>query len=84
MTQTYQVVVGKDVRLTFAGDFAQASSPLTIEGNSTPFQVADARHRPEHAAELLIDYCRSEGGEVVGEDEYFEVVEVEESEEVEA
>jgi hypothetical protein len=66
---TYQAVIGKETRLTFAGNFAEASSPLTIDGTSTPFQVADARHRPATAAKLLNDWCRSQGGEAWGEDE---------------
>lgn len=69
MKTTYQVKVGKTVRMIFEGDFAQANSPLTIEGTSTPFQVADARHRPSKAAEILNGWCRSEGGEAWGEDE---------------
>ena len=73
MKATYQVKVGGDVRLTFEGDFAQASCPLTIDGNSTPFQVADARHRPAEAARLLNEWCRSEGGEAVGPDESYTV-----------
>lgn len=73
MTTTYDVLVNGDKRLSFGGDFAQASSPLTLEGDSTPFQVADARHRPAEAARLLIEWCRSQGGEVVGEDEDYEV-----------
>lgn len=75
MKTTYQVKVGKTIRLTFDGDFSQASSPLTIDGNSTPFQVADARHRPATAAEILNNWCRSEGGEAWGEDEEITIVE---------
>lgn len=75
MKTTYQVKVGKTVRMTFEGDFAQASSPLTIEGNSTPFQVADARHRPTKAADVLNGWCRSEGGEAWSDDEEIEVIE---------
>lgn len=74
MTTTYQVVVGSDVRMTFAADFAQAASPITLEGDSTPFQVADARHRPEEAARKLIAWCDSQGGGCVGDDEEYEVV----------
>lgn len=66
---TYRVTVAGNERMTFSGDFAQAASPLKIDGNSTPFQVADAAHRPERAATLLNDWCRSEGGEAWGEDE---------------
>lgn len=78
MTATYQVKVNDEVRMTFAGDFAQASSPIQLEGDSTPFQVADASHRPTRAAELLINWCDSQGGSNVGDDEEYEVVCVEE------
>lgn len=49
----------------FAADFAQASSNICIvpdrgdnecEGGSTPFQVADAGHDPDAAAQLLLKY----------------------------
>ena len=72
-TQIYTARVNGDDRLNFRGDFAQASSPLEIGGDegfqSTPFQVADARHRPAIAAEILNDWCRSQGGEAWSEDE---------------
>lgn len=74
MTTTYQIKVNGDVRMTFGGDFAQASSPITLEGDSTPFQVADARHSPAKAAEMLIGWCDSQGGSNVGDDEEYEVV----------
>lgn len=73
MTMTYQIKVGNNVRMTFAGDFTQASSPLTLEGDSTPFQVADARHNVSRAAEMLIDWCDSQGGSNVSGDEDYEV-----------
>ena len=75
MSATYRINVGGETRMTFAADFAQASSPITLEGDSTPFQVADARHRPAKAAELLIGWCDSQGGSNVGKDEEYEVVE---------
>lgn len=68
-TQVYQVIDGGGtVVLAFEADFAQASSPLMIcdydgsRASSTPFQVADARHRPVAAAKLLNSWQRSEGG----------------------
>lgn len=73
MTATYQIKVNDEVRMTFAADFSQASSPITLEGHSTPFQVADARHSEVRAAEMLIDWCDSQGGSNVGEDEEWEV-----------
>ncbi len=69
----YICTVDGQERMTFSGDFAQASSPLLIDGNSTPFQVADARHSPARAADLLNDWCRSEGGEAWGQNESVEV-----------
>lgn len=77
MSETiYRIQVDGETRMTFAGDFAQAGSPITLEGNSTPFQVADSRHRPNEAAEKLIAWADSEGGSNVGEDEEYEVVAV--------
>jgi hypothetical protein len=69
----YQIKVGNDVRATFSADFAQASSPILIDGQSTPFQVADARHDPSAVARMLIRWCNSEGGPIVGDDEEWEV-----------
>lgn len=68
MSKTYEVREGKTVLLTFRADFTQASSPIQIgtgEGgfDSTPFQVADSRHRPVEAAKLLNGWCRNQGGE---------------------
>lgn len=49
----------------FSGDFSQAASNLwslpdrgddSLDGFPTPFQVADARHIPERAARLLLEY----------------------------
>lgn len=73
---TYQVLVDGDVRMTFSADFVQASSPILLEGDSTPFQVADARHRKSEAAELLNSWCRNQGGEMWSDDEEIEIVEV--------
>ncbi len=76
MTATYEIRVGDEVRATFAADFAQASSPLTLDGASTPFQVADARHRVGEAARLLVEWCANDGVPVVGGDEEYDVTEV--------
>lgn len=77
--ETYQVKVGNDVRMTFSADFAQASSPIWMDDTSTPFQVADARHRPIKAARLLIDWCNAQGVSAVEDGEEWEIVEVEEA-----
>jgi hypothetical protein len=71
--KTYQIKVGGDVRMTFSADFAQASSQITLEGNSTPFQVADAGHSARRAAKMLIDWCDSQGGSNVGDGEWYGV-----------
>lgn len=68
-TYTYEVLADHQVVLAFRADFTQASSPILIgtrhgdEFDPTPFQVADARHRPTEAAKLLNRWCRSQGGE---------------------
>lgn len=74
-TQTYIISVDGNERATFSANFAEASSPILIDGRSTPFQVADARHRETRAAQILIDWCRSQGGPIVDEDEDWEVEE---------
>jgi hypothetical protein len=51
-----------------SGDFAQASSPLLLDGDSTPFQVADARHRPRDAAEMLLKWSANDGCRIVDTD----------------
>ena len=73
MRREYQVMVGREERMRFVADFSEASSNIAIVGDegpqSTPYQVADARHRPSEAASLLNDWCRSQGGEAWGEGE---------------
>jgi hypothetical protein len=64
MTTTYQVLVNGTERLRFRADFTQAHSPIcTIDQHGRPFatafQVADARHKPQSAAELLNNWFRS-------------------------
>lgn len=73
----YRIVVDGDTRLNFSANFAQASSPILMEGDSTPFQVADARHSAARAAEMLIGYCHSEGGPCVEDGEEYTVEKVE-------
>jgi hypothetical protein len=71
---TYEIRVNDHIRATFAADFARAEYPITLDGEPTPYQVGDARHRPDEAAELLIDWCDSEGGPIVEDEEEYEVV----------
>lgn len=77
MTTTYEIKVNGDVVATMGGDFAQASSPLTLDGNSTPYQVADAKHSVIGAAEMLLLWANNnasgsmvetdEDGDIIGE-----------------
>ena len=77
MTNTYEIKIDGDVIATMTGDFAQASSPLTLDGDSTPFQVADAKHNTLKAAEMLLLWANNnaagsmvevdEDGDIVGE-----------------
>jgi len=65
MTTTYQVLVNGIERLRFRADFTQASSPIcTVDQLGRPFvtvfQVADAKHRPHTAAEMLNNWFRSQ------------------------
>jgi hypothetical protein len=75
--ETYKVMVGSDERFRFSADFAQASDPILLDGNATPFRVADARHWATEAARLLIGWSRGQGGELVGEDEKYRVLDTE-------
>lgn len=61
MTKTYQINVDGEPVATMTADFAQASSPILMDGESTPFQVADARHRKNQAAEMLLQNAWSNG-----------------------
>jgi hypothetical protein len=72
----YAIKINGEVRVQFSANFSQCDSPIELDGKSTPFQVADARHDAENAAELLNKWCRSEGGEIYGDDEVLEVVEL--------
>ena len=54
-------------RLWLQADFSQASSQLRFswhgpdEFQGSPFQVADARHRPVAAAKLVAQWSRDQG-----------------------
>lgn len=60
-TSTYTVFVDGDKAFDMTADFAQASSNLRIDGDSTPFQVADASHRTGKAAQLLLEWANNQG-----------------------
>ena len=68
-TTTIKITNGSDV-YTMTANFADASSPIMLDGASTPFQVADARHSPANAVDLVMDWCDgvAEGDEYEWED----------------
>lgn len=70
----YIVTVDGVERMRFQANLAQASAPILLEGDATPFQTADARHDEWRAAELLNAWCRSEGGAAWGDDEEIDIV----------
>ncbi|HQZ67732.1 MAG TPA: hypothetical protein PLY87_21730 [Planctomycetaceae bacterium] len=83
-TATYQINVDGEPVSTMTADFAQASSPLLMDGESTPYQVADARHRKIEAAEMLLQNAWSNGcavceidsdGDIIGDVTVEEMVE---------
>lgn len=48
-----------DVKITYGGesitmswDGSEASAPIKVDGESTPYQTADARHRADRAVRL--------------------------------
>jgi len=72
---TYKIKVNGEVAATFEANFNQAGSGIELNGRATPYQVSDAKHDPDNAAELLNGWCFSEGGEIWGDDDQIEVVE---------
>jgi hypothetical protein len=70
----YSILANGNKVATMTANFAQASCPILLDGQSTPFQVADAKHDPGTAAEMLNNWCHSQGGEIWGEDDEVEVV----------
>ena len=77
---TYIVTVDGSERFQIEADFSQASSPIRLDGRSTPFQVADACHYPHKAADLLIEWSENQGCPLLGEDEEFEIEELQAAE----
>lgn len=69
MTTTYAILVDGEQVAEMTADFAQASSPIMMDGDSTPYQVADAKHRRKEAAIMLLAYAWSNGGPVCEMDE---------------
>ena len=64
MMANYEISVNGIVVAEMTADFAQASSPIFFCGDSTPYQVADARHNCREAAEMLLSWQWSQGGQV--------------------
>mgnify|MGYP001284774655 CR=1 FL=1 len=73
-TATYQINVDGEPVATMTADFAQASSPILMDGESTPYQVADARHRKIVAAEMLLQNVWLNGGAVCEIDEDGDII----------
>lgn len=46
-----------DSKITMEWDGAQASAPILIDGESTPYQTADARHSTGAAVRLAAEYA---------------------------
>lgn len=72
-TETVAIHYGSDtVEMTWDG--AHASAPICIDGDSTQYQTADARHRTEAAVRLCCRLCwgpvydTEEGAEANGMD----------------
>jgi len=61
---TYSIKVNGEAVATFSANFNLASSGIELNGRSTPYQVADAKHDPDIAAELLNGWCHAEGGSI--------------------
>ena len=52
---TITIIHGSD-EYSVTADFSQAASPIMLDGSSTPFQVADAGHRPTRAAAIVAEW----------------------------
>lgn len=65
MTTTYNILVDGETVAQMSADFAQASSPVFLDDGSTPFQVADFRHRTIDAAERLLIWAWRNGAPIV-------------------
>ena len=54
-TERVEIQVGSD-KMVMEWDGAQAGSPITVDGECTPYQTADARHRVGDAVRLVCGY----------------------------
>jgi len=66
---TYNIYVNGSLVCTMAADFSDASCPLLLDDDSTPFQVADARHRSLQAANLLLEWAGADMGWSIDDDD---------------
>ena len=73
---TYICTTTSGFAFRMEADFSQASRNIRIDGESTPFQVADARHNVFQAAKLAGEWSYHEDGDL-------DIVSVEEVEDVE-
>lgn len=65
-TTKVQITHGADTYILEA-DFSNAASTLLLDGESTPYQVADARHRLQDAVTLVMGWvCSQSGDEMEG------------------
>lgn len=73
MRNSYKILTDYGQLAEFDADFAQASSQIRLDGKSTPFQVADARHSVEEGARVLLAWMFSQGWleEEVDEDDWW-------------
>lgn len=55
-TKVVRIEYGSDT-LTMRWDPAQASAPIVLDGDATPYSTADARHRISHAVRLVLGYA---------------------------
>lgn len=60
-TDQYILTIGDAEEYLVEADFSQASSPILLDGQGTPFQVADSQHSVPIAATLLYGWLQSEG-----------------------
>lgn len=69
-TQQIEITYGETVVMQWDG--AQASAPILVDGDSTGYQTADARHRTEEAVRLVCAkmwgpiYATAEDAEAAG------------------
>ena len=63
MTTKTRTVYCNGAQFDLTMDAAQASAPILVDGDATPFQTADASHGWTRAAIIVNNWARSQGGE---------------------